>query len=178
MKTRSLDRQRLVPQPPNFLPFFFGVDCVLSPSLIWTAQYHDMGLIGSVLALLFCGGSGYYMSPASFIKRPALWVELMSRYRATHMQVRYSFVSSPWGDYVYAWPWCEAFLQLYGLPEGAGIDRLGDVFAVLAPTAVRRRCGAWLCSHLTCGFEVIRYGLVGSWTKAGRSNPPPGCAWK
>ncbi|CAM9823582.1 unnamed protein product, partial [Hapterophycus canaliculatus] len=45
-----------------------------------------MGLIGSVLALLFCGGSGFYMSPASFIKRPGLWVELISRHRGTHMQ--------------------------------------------------------------------------------------------
>lgn len=55
------------------------------PLVTW--QYHDMGLIGSVLALLFCGGSGFYMSPASFIKRPALWVELISRHRGTHMQV-------------------------------------------------------------------------------------------
>ncbi|CAM9492519.1 unnamed protein product [Scytosiphon promiscuus] len=52
----------------------------------WLPQYHDMGLIGSVLALLFCGGSGFYMSPASFIKRPGLWVELISRHRGTHMQ--------------------------------------------------------------------------------------------
>eukprot|EP00903_Cladosiphon_okamuranus_P012305 g11537.t1 len=52
----------------------------------WLPQYHDMGLIGSVLALLFCGGTGFYMSPTSFIKRPALWVELISRYRGTHMQ--------------------------------------------------------------------------------------------
>lgn len=46
-----------------------------------------MGLIGSVLALLYCGGSGFYMSPLSFIKRPALWVELISRHRGTHIQV-------------------------------------------------------------------------------------------
>eukprot|EP00904_Undaria_pinnatifida_P011866 jgi/Undpi1/780/HiC_scaffold_10.g04244.m1 len=52
----------------------------------WLPQYHDMGLIGSVLALLFCGGSGFYMSPVSFVKRPALWVELISRHRGTHMQ--------------------------------------------------------------------------------------------
>ncbi|CAB1114142.1 unnamed protein product [Ectocarpus sp. CCAP 1310/34] len=52
----------------------------------WLPQYHDMGLIGSVLALLFSGGSGFYMSPVSFIKRPALWVELISRHRGTHMQ--------------------------------------------------------------------------------------------
>lgn len=52
-----------------------------------SCQYHDMGLIGSVLALLFCGGSGFYMSPVSFIKRPALWVEMISRHRGTHIQV-------------------------------------------------------------------------------------------
>lgn len=27
----------------------------------WLPQYHDMGLIGSYLGVLFCGGCGYYM---------------------------------------------------------------------------------------------------------------------
>ncbi|CAM9524302.1 unnamed protein product, partial [Discosporangium mesarthrocarpum] len=52
----------------------------------WLPQYHDMGLIGSYLALLYCGGSGFYTSPISFIRRPSLWVELISRYHGTHMQ--------------------------------------------------------------------------------------------
>ena len=64
-----------------------------------------MGLIGSVLALLFCGGSGFYMSPVSFVKRPALWVELISRHRGTHMQVRYRYPRHPLRFSVGSLPW-------------------------------------------------------------------------
>ena len=52
----------------------------------WLPQYHDMGLIGSYLGVLYCGGSGYYMSPLSFLQRPMLWMEAVSKYRATHLQ--------------------------------------------------------------------------------------------
>ena len=56
----------------------------------WLPLYHDMGLIGSWLGALFCGGSGVYFSPAAFIRDPTLWVRLVSRHRGTHMQVRTS----------------------------------------------------------------------------------------
>eukprot|EP00602_Paraphysomonas_sp_CaronLab_P005346 CAMPEP_0185017988 /NCGR_PEP_ID=MMETSP1103-20130426/833_1 /TAXON_ID=36769 /ORGANISM="Paraphysomonas bandaiensis, Strain Caron Lab Isolate" /LENGTH=1086 /DNA_ID=CAMNT_0027547625 /DNA_START=99 /DNA_END=3356 /DNA_ORIENTATION=- len=52
----------------------------------WLPQYHDMGLIGSYLGLLWCGGTGYYMSPLTFIRNPVLWVVAMSRYHCTHSQ--------------------------------------------------------------------------------------------
>lgn len=52
----------------------------------WLPQYHDMGLIGAYLGLLYCGGSGYYLSPLAFVRNPVLWVQAMSRYRATHVQ--------------------------------------------------------------------------------------------
>ena len=60
-----------------------------SPSTVcvsWLPQYHDMGLIGSYLGLLFCGGSGFYLSPLTFIQRPMLWLEVVSKYRGTHLQ--------------------------------------------------------------------------------------------
>ena len=52
----------------------------------WLPQYHDMGLIGSYLGTLYCGGSGFYLSPISFIRKPSVWILAISRYRATHMQ--------------------------------------------------------------------------------------------
>ncbi|KAJ0406452.1 hypothetical protein ATCC90586_001931 [Pythium insidiosum] len=52
----------------------------------WLPQYHDMGLIGAYLGTLFNGGTGVYMSPFSFIKDPMLWIRLMSKHRATHLQ--------------------------------------------------------------------------------------------
>lgn len=52
----------------------------------WLPQYHDMGLIGSYLGILYCGGSGYYMSPLNFLQRPVQWIEAISRFNATHIQ--------------------------------------------------------------------------------------------
>ena len=52
----------------------------------WLPQYHDMGLIGSYLGIIYCGGSGYYMSPLTFLQRPDLWIEVISKYKATHIQ--------------------------------------------------------------------------------------------
>lgn len=52
----------------------------------WLPQYHDMGLIGSYLGILYCGGTGYYMSPLTFLQRPMIWIEAASKYHATHLQ--------------------------------------------------------------------------------------------
>lgn len=55
-----------------------------SEAVFWVPQYHDLGLIGGILNAL--GGHAHLtlFSPLAFIKRPALWFELMHRVRATH----------------------------------------------------------------------------------------------
>ena len=75
-----------------------GPDTVVAS---WLPQYHDMGLIGSYLGVLACGGSGYYMSPLSFLKAPLSWLHMVSRARATHIQApnfAYALLARRWRD--------------------------------------------------------------------------------
>lgn len=48
----------------------------------WVPSYHDMGLVGFIMAAVFAGFTSYLMSPQDFLRRPALWLETISRYRA------------------------------------------------------------------------------------------------
>ncbi|XP_070044660.1 uncharacterized protein [Nicotiana tomentosiformis] len=50
----------------------------------WLPQYHDMGLIGGLFTALVSGGSAILFSPMTFIRNPLLWLETMSKYKATH----------------------------------------------------------------------------------------------
>ncbi|NYH15876.1 non-ribosomal peptide synthetase [Paraburkholderia bryophila] len=58
----------------------FSADDVM---VSWLPLYHDMGLIGGLLAPLFVGFPVVLMSPAHFLERPARWLQAMSNYRAT-----------------------------------------------------------------------------------------------
>ena len=50
----------------------------------WLPQFHDMGLIGGYLFQIVTGGTMYGFSPLDFLRRPALWLETLSRYQATY----------------------------------------------------------------------------------------------
>ncbi|MEX5669014.1 AMP-binding protein, partial [Pseudomonas neuropathica] len=49
----------------------------------WTPFYHDLGLMGGVLLPVISGGRSVLMSPLDFMRRPAVWLSTISRYRAT-----------------------------------------------------------------------------------------------
>ncbi|MCX5011205.1 fatty acyl-AMP ligase [Streptomyces sp. NBC_00555] len=44
----------------------------------WLPMYHDMGLIGLLLEPMFLGTTVYVMSPMDFLKRPQLWLQIIS----------------------------------------------------------------------------------------------------
>ncbi|WP_217711253.1 fatty acyl-AMP ligase [Actinomadura sp. NAK00032] len=49
----------------------------------WVPHYHDMGLVGQFLQPLYLACRYVFTSPITFIKRPVLWLELITRYRGT-----------------------------------------------------------------------------------------------
>ena len=58
----------------------FGIDTD-TRCCSWLPHYHDMGLIGTVLAPLLLGFTVVTMSPTEFLRRPRLWLELIQDYR-------------------------------------------------------------------------------------------------
>ncbi|KAF4391721.1 hypothetical protein G4B88_005607 [Cannabis sativa] len=50
----------------------------------WLPQYHDMGLIGGLFTALVSGGCAILFSPMAFIKNPLMWLQILSKYQATH----------------------------------------------------------------------------------------------
>lgn len=49
----------------------------------WLPLYHDMGLIGFVVAPLYAHVPVVFIPTLTFIKRPATWLDTVSRYRGT-----------------------------------------------------------------------------------------------
>ncbi|MFB6754816.1 aminotransferase class I/II-fold pyridoxal phosphate-dependent enzyme [Streptomyces sp. NPDC056353] len=45
----------------------------------WLPPYHDMGLIGGILTPVYGGFPAHLMAPMTFVQRPLLWLETLSR---------------------------------------------------------------------------------------------------
>jgi acyl-CoA synthetase (AMP-forming)/AMP-acid ligase II/alkylation response protein AidB-like acyl-CoA dehydrogenase/acyl carrier protein len=49
----------------------------------WLPLFHDMGLIGSIIAPMYVGFHAVLMAPAAFLKTPVMWLDAITRYRGT-----------------------------------------------------------------------------------------------
>ncbi len=49
----------------------------------WLPHFHDFGLVAGLLLPLFVDGTLVQLAPATFLQRPALWLEAMTRARAS-----------------------------------------------------------------------------------------------
>jgi fatty-acyl-CoA synthase len=66
-----------------FMDVGLGVEKGGDSGVSWLPLYHDMGLIGFVLGPLFYQNTVSYLPPLLFLKRPARWLETISRHRGT-----------------------------------------------------------------------------------------------
>ena len=60
-----------------------GSDSERDRGISWLPLYHDMGLIGFVVAPLYAHVPVVFIPTLTFVKRPATWLEVVSRYRGT-----------------------------------------------------------------------------------------------
>jgi acyl-CoA synthetase (AMP-forming)/AMP-acid ligase II len=51
-------------------------------AVCWLPLYHDMGLVGCLYLGLYYPGTVTFLRPETFIGKPALWLQTISRYRA------------------------------------------------------------------------------------------------
>ncbi len=54
-----------------------------SVGINWLPLFHDMGLMGGVIQPLFAGFPITLLSPTAFLARPILWLQAITKYRAT-----------------------------------------------------------------------------------------------
>ncbi|GAA0831112.1 fatty acyl-AMP ligase [Streptosporangium amethystogenes subsp. fukuiense] len=109
----------------------------------WLPHYHDMGLVGMLLQPIYAGGDLYFASPIAFVMRPALWLEMISRYRA-------GYTVAP----NFAYEWCAARVTD---AQVAGLDLSSLRFALNGAEPVRTG---------TLRAMVRRFGAAGFSEKA------------
>src|SRR6185503_10136011 len=60
-----------------------GVRDSVDSGVSWLPLYHDMGLIGFVIAPLYHVNTVTFLPPLVFLKRPVRWLETLTRYRGS-----------------------------------------------------------------------------------------------
>ena len=60
-----------------------GIRDSVDSGVSWLPLYHDMGLIGFVIAPLYHVNTITFLPPLLFLKRPARWLETLSRHRGS-----------------------------------------------------------------------------------------------
>ncbi|MGW4233401.1 fatty acyl-AMP ligase [Streptomyces sp. NPDC004980] len=79
----------------------------------WLPLFHDMGMLFGVVLPLWAGIPAYLMAPDAFIRRPARWLEAISRFRGSH-------TAAP----SFAYELCVRDASVNGVPDGLDLSSL------------------------------------------------------
>jgi fatty-acyl-CoA synthase len=78
-----LTHQNLAANVRAIMELGLGVRDSVDSGVSWLPLYHDMGLIGFVIAPLYHVNTITFLPPLQFLKRPARWLEALTRYRGS-----------------------------------------------------------------------------------------------
>lgn len=117
----------------------------------WLPLYHDMGLIISLFMATLLGAPSYIIAPMTFLLRPAVWLQTISRFRGT-------LSAAPNFGYAHA-------ARKIRDAEMEGLDLSSWRYAVLGAEPVRAAtCQAFVDRFRSAGFTeaalVPGYGLA------------------
>jgi acyl-CoA synthetase (AMP-forming)/AMP-acid ligase II len=117
----------------------------------WLPHFHDMGLVGTLLAPLFVGASTIVLSPFDFVRAPIKWLQAFTDFRGT-------FTASP--DFGYAL--CASRAQVV---ERSGLDltswrAAANGSETVRAETVRRFIGAFSPAGFAPSAMAPCYGLA------------------
>ena len=72
----------------------------------------EVYLLDQQIGCMYCGGSGYYMSPVDFIKNPLSWIAAISHYKVRYCEL-YMYVRRYVQNVCYLHHWCIYLLHMY-----------------------------------------------------------------
>jgi acyl-CoA synthetase (AMP-forming)/AMP-acid ligase II len=128
-------------------------------AVLWVPQYHDLGLISGLMSALVGNGRLYQMSPLAFVRRPALWLDVMSRVAATHTAApnfAYALALRKTRPEERARWRLDALRVVMSAAEPINPRLMDGFFAAFAVAGLRRDafCGAYGLAEHTVGVSV------------------------
>ncbi len=79
----TLTHANLAANVRSIMELGLGVRDSVDSGVSWLPLYHDMGLIGFVIAPVYHRNTITFLPPLLFLKRPARWLDAISRHRGT-----------------------------------------------------------------------------------------------
>jgi len=79
----TLTHANLAANVRSIMQLGLGVTDAVDSGVSWLPLYHDMGLIGFVIAPIYHKNAIAFLPPLLFLKRPARWLEAVSQHRGS-----------------------------------------------------------------------------------------------